>query len=236
MRNKEPFMGQKKCFRIVPLTVLGIILFWTGLAKAAENVPKFPRFYLNGQPSELTVQDLSGLGTRPLRLLIRRNNKARGEDWIRVHALGAREGDDLRVAFESAFPGMRVTLYKILRAENGLRYLSMPDSVYFKEPGEKSFQEKIEPFREEFFIIVFEKTDSPDEKDINVRYFEDRVRNLVIGSYKTNWNLSSLKLKLKDFADDQAKDFYERDAQTLIDRLIHPSRIFLIRIWKAGRA
>jgi hypothetical protein len=168
--------------------------------------------------------------------LIRRNNKARGEEWIRVHALGAREGDELRVAFESPLPGMRVTFYKILRSENGLRYLSMPDSVYFKEPGEKSFQEKIEPFREEFFIIVFEKTDSPDEKDINVRYFEDRVRNLVIGSYKTNWNLSSLKLKLKDFADDQAKDFYERDAQTLIDRLIDSRRIFLIRIWKAGKA
>ena len=79
-------------------------------------------------------------------------------------------------------------------------------------------------------------TNSPVEKDVNVRYFEDRVRNLVIGSYKTNWRLSKLKLKLRDFADDQMKDFYERDAQTLIDRLINPSRIFLVRIWKARKS
>ena len=130
---------------------------------------------------------------------------------------------------------MRVTLYKIHREEGGLRYLSMPASVYFKEAGEKSYEEKLEPFREEFFIAVFEKTDSPDEKDVNVRYFEDRVRNLVIGSYRTNFLLTSLKLRMKDFADDQTKDFYERDAQVLIDRLIDPRRIFLVRIWKAGK-
>ncbi len=229
-------MEHRKYFCVVVMTVLMTALFPPSFVKASENVPKLPQFYLNGKSVELTVQDISGLGTRPLRMLIHRNHKARGEEWIRVHALGAREGDDLRVEFAAPVPGMRVTLYKILRVENGLRYLSMPASVYFKEPGEKSFQEKIEPFREEFFIIIFEMTNSPVEKDVNVRYFEDRVRNLVIGSYKTNWRLSKLKLKLRDFADDQMKDFYERDAQTLIDRLINPSRIFLVRIWKARKS
>lgn len=203
---------------------------------AEEKIPQLPRFFLNGQPASLTVQDLTGLGTRPLRVLLRRNNEARGDEWIRIYAVGAREGDALRVVYAAPVPGMRVTLYKILRVENGLRYLSMPVSVYFKEAGEKSFEEKLEPFREEYFIIVFEKTDSPEEKDVNVRYFEERVRNLVIGSYKTNWRLSSLKLKMRDLADDQVKNFYERDAQDLIDRLIDPRRIFLVRIWKAGKS
>ena len=229
-------MEQKRFLGPAFLIVLILASFWTGLARADEIIPKLPRFYLNGQLAALTVQDISGLGTRPLRMLIRRNHKARGEEWIEVHALGAREGDALRVEFAAPVPGMRVTLYKILRVENGPRYLSMPASVYFKEVGGSSFQEKIEPFREEFFIIVFEKTDSPDEKDVNVRYFEERVRNLVIASYKTNWRLTALKLKMRDFADDQMKDFYERDAQVLIDRLINPSRMFLVRIWKAGKS
>ncbi len=216
--------------------VLTAFLFFTRAAVAEEKVPQLPRFYVNGKPVSLTVQDLSGLGTRPLRVLIQRNNKARGDEWIRAHAMGAREGDTVRVAFTAPMPGMRATIYKIHREEGGLRYLSMPSTVYFKEAGEQSYQEKIQPFREEIFIIVFEKTGSADEKDVNVRYFEERVRNLVIGSYKTNLLLTSLKFRMKDFADDQARDFYERDAQLLIDRLIDPRRIFLVRVWKAGKA
>ena len=229
-------MKQKKILGFAFGGALMLLLCFANPAQAGEEAPQLPRFYLNGQPETLTVQDLSGLGTRPLRLLIQRNHKARAEEWIQVYALGAREGDSLSMAFATPVPGMRVTLYKILSVKKGLRYLSMPASVYFSEAGESIYEETIEPFHEEFFIIVFEKTDSPDEKDVNVRYFEERVRDLVIGSYKTNLFLSSLKLRMKDFANAEALDFYERDAQVLIDRMIDPRRIFLVRVWKAGKA
>jgi len=158
------------------------------------------------------------------------------DELMQVYALGAREGEDLKVELAAPLPGMRVTLYKILHEPNGSRYLSMPSSVYFDKPGETFFQEKLGPFREAFFIITFEKTDSSERKDINVRYFEERVRKLVIGAYKTNFLFSSLKIRMKDFADPDAKVFFERDAQLLVNRLMDPRRIFLIRVWKAGKA
>jgi hypothetical protein len=229
-------MQSTKHLRIFCLALLAAAFCLTRLSMASEDAPKLPAFYLDGQPAAVTVQDLSGLATRPLRLLIARNNKARGEEWIQAYALGARGGEDLRVNFAAPIPGMRVTLYKIVREEKGPNTLSMPSTVYFAEAGENSYQEKIEPFKEIFFIVVFEKTDSSDEKDVNVRYFEERVRDLVIGSYKTNWRLSSLKLRMRDFANDQAREFYDRDAQVLIDRLIDPRRIFLVRVWKADKA
>jgi hypothetical protein len=37
---------------------------------------------------------------------------------------------------------------------------------------------------------------------------------------------------MKDFADPDAKEFFERDAQVLVGRLIDPRRVFLIRLWK----
>lgn len=200
-----------------------------------DRVPPVPGFSLDGKPAALTVQDLSGFGTRPLRLLVQRNNGAHEEDLIQVYALGVREGEDLGIVLAAPLAGMRVTVYKILHEQGGSRYLSMPSSVYFDKPGETVYREKIGPFREAFLIIAFEKTDSPDEKDINVRYFEERVRNLVIGSYKTNLFFSSLKLKMKDFADPDARGFFERDAQVLVDRLVDPRRIFLVRLWKAGK-
>jgi len=202
--------------------------------KAAESVPPLPKFYLNNKPVVLTIQDLSGFGTRPLRLLVQRNNRAHKNELIQVYALGAREGEALRIELATPLPGMRVTLYKILHEPDGSRYLSMPASVYFDAPDEKLYQETIGPFREAFFIVAFEKTDSPGEKNINVRYFEERVRNLGITAYKTNFLFSSLKLKMKDFADPDTRGFFERDAQLLVDRLRDPRRIFLIRIWKAG--
>ncbi len=211
-----------------------LMTFPSNLLQADEGVPRLPKFYLNGKPATLTVQDLSGFGTRPLRLLVQRNNRAHKEEIFQVYALGAREGEDLRIVLATPTPGMRVTLYKILHEADGARYLSMPSSVYFDKPGEIPYQEKIGPFREAFFIVAFEKTNSPDEKDINVRYFEERVRKLVIGAYKTNFLFSSLKLKMKDFADPDAQAFFERDAQLLVGRLIDPRRIFLIRLWKAG--
>lgn len=202
---------------------------------AGEDVPQLPKFYLNGEPVALTVQDLSGLGTRPLRLLVQRNNRAHGDELFQVYALGIREGDDLRVDLAASLPGVRVTLYKILHEPDGSRYLSMPLSVFFDEARETTFREKVGPFREEFLIAVFEKTDSPNEKNINVRYFEERVRKLSIAAYKTNFMFSSLKLKMKDLAENGAGQFFERDAQLLVGRLIDPRRIFLVRLWKADK-
>jgi hypothetical protein len=205
------------------------------VSAAEEAVPELPKFYLNGAPAILTVQDLSGLGTRPLRLLVERNNRAHKDAVMQVYALGAREGDELAAALALPGPGIRATVYKILHEEGGARYLSMPLSVYVDETREAVYREKVGPFKEEFFIIVFEKTDSPDEKNINAHYFEERVRNLKIASYKTNFMLSSLRIKMKDFGGEKAGEFFERDAQLLFDRLIQPRRIFLVRIWKAGK-
>jgi hypothetical protein len=222
------------------LTVLAAALFFSLPAIpersliAEEGAPQLPKFYLNGEPVTLTVQDLSGFGTRPLRLLAQRNNRKHRGEFIQAYALGAREGEDLRIEMASPLPGMRVTLYKILQEPDGSRYLSMPSSVYFDKPGETLYRGKTEPFREAFFIIVFEKTDSPGEKEINVRYFEERVRRLSVAA-KTNFLFSSLKLKMKDFGGPEAGEFFERDAQLLVDRLIDPRRIFLVRLWKAAK-
>ncbi|MDD5225823.1 MAG: hypothetical protein PHV97_01390 [Candidatus Omnitrophica bacterium] len=226
--------------RFFTVLAIALLLSFSGhfqnSLRAAEEIPQPPKFYLNGKPVILTVQDLSGFGTRPLRLLVQRNNRAHGHELIQVYALGAREGEDLRIEMATPVPGMRVTVYKILHEPDGARYLSMPASVYFDKPGETFYEEKTGFFREAFFIIAFEKTDSPNEKDINVRYFEERVRKLSIASYKTNFLFSSLKLKMKDFADPEARDFFERDAQLLVGRLINPRRVFLIRLWKIREA
>lgn len=224
-------------FRRRVLFLAGFLLFCAGPAPvvlaADELVPELPKFYLNGEPAAVTVQDLSGLGTRPLRLLVERNNRAHKDALMQVFALGAREGDALTMELALPEPGIRATIYKIFHGKDGARYLSMPLSVYFDEARESVYREKVGPFTEEFFIIVFEKTDSPDEKNVNVRYFEERVRDLKIASYKTNFLLSSLKIKMKDFGGEQAGAFFERDAQLLFDRLTRPRRIFLVRVWKA---
>jgi hypothetical protein len=203
--------------------------------RAEEDVPPLPGVFLNDKPAVLTVQDLSGFGTRPMRLLVQRNNRAHKQELIQVYALGVRAGEDLRVALAAPCAGMRATLYRIAHESDGSRYLSMPTSVYFDKQGETLYREKVGSFREAFFIITFEKTESPEEKDMNVRYFEDRVRKLVIGAYKTNFLFSSLKIKMKDFADPDAQAFFERDAQLLVSRLIDPRRIFLVRFWKDDR-
>jgi hypothetical protein len=225
--------------RVLILVAAGLFFSFPGLFSsvlmAKESIPQLPQFYLNDKPAAVTVQDLSGFGTRPLRLLVQRNNRTHRDEFIQVYALGAREGDDLRIALASPLAGTRVTLYKILQEPDGSRYLSMPSSVYFARPGATFYRETAAPFREVFFIIVFEKTDSPDEKEINVRYFEERVRRLSIAA-KTNLFFSSLKLKMKDLSGPEANAFFERDAQLLVDRLIDPRRIFLVRVWKAGKS
>ena len=111
--------------------------------------------------------------------------------------------------------------------------MSMPLSRYHNDFQKPVYAEKIEPFREEFFIIVYEQTDSENEKDSHQRYFEEGVRNLKITSLRTNMTFSSLKLKMKDFAGDAAEGFFVRNAQDLVDSLIQPKRIFFIRLWNA---
>ena len=80
--------------------------FFLSVLSAEENVPDLPRFFLNDKSAALTVQDLSGFGTRPLRLLVERNNKVHQEELIQVYALGAAEGDEIKVLLSVPVPGM----------------------------------------------------------------------------------------------------------------------------------
>ncbi len=210
--------------------VLLVVFPVSGIAQ--EDTLHSVKFKVNGEPAAVTVQDLSGLVTRPLRLLIKRNNKLHDENFMNVFATGVREGDALEAEISSPLAGVRVTVYQLLCAKDGTRYLSMPASIYFSEPGQAPYRERIGPAKEEFLILVFEKTDSPGEKNIQIRYFEERMRKLVIDSYKTNLFLSSLKFKLKDFGGDGAGEFFERDAQLLVDRFIHPQQIVMVRLWR----
>lgn len=213
------------------LTAISIVLI-SDLWAADESTIPFPKVSLNGEAGNVTVQDLSGLISRPLRLLVKRNNEAHGAEFIQVHALGVRVGDELKVKLAVPLPGVRATVYQIKREKDGPRYLSMPASVYFAEANTATYEERIEPFEQEYLILVFEKTDSPDEKNVQIRYFEERVRHLVVQSYKTNVLFSSLKLKMRDFGEADTGTFFERDAQLLIDRLVNAQKIFLIRLWQ----
>jgi hypothetical protein len=209
-----------------------ILLSSPGGFSAEDSVSGLPAISVNGQPAEVTAQDLSGLGTRPLRLLVERNNRARHEGFLRVHALGVREGDEVAAALAAEEPGVRITVYRLLCARDGHRYLSMPASVYFEEPRTETYRQKIEPAKEEFLVFVYEHTESPETKGIQIRYFEERARKLELSSYKTNLFFSSLKLKLKDYGDEQNSQFFERDGQLLIDRMIDPRKIVILRLWR----
>ena len=218
--------------------LFGIVCFLStfllgDLLNAEEVRPPLPKFYLNGRPAPVTVQDLSGLSTRPLRILVQRNNRARQTEFIQTYAIGVKAGDALTAELTVPSPGVRATIYKIIREKKGPRYLSMPFSAYFAEPDVSLYEEQIGDFKEEVFVVIFEKVQSPDEMNVQIRYFQDQVRQLVLASYKTNLMLSSLKFKMKEFGENGTKKFFERDAQLLVDRLSHPQQIFLIRLWRA---
>ncbi len=222
--------------RVLVVFLFSIFTF-TADGISEENTRPGPAVFLNGVPANVTVQDLSGIGTRPLRLLVHRNNKAHGKDLIRVFAAGVRNGDAFTAVFTTGQPGVRTTVYRIFREHpDGPRYVSMTASVYFDAPRSGEFRERITSEGEEFLIFVQEKTDAPDEKNIQVRYFEERVRRLVITSFRTNLIFSSLKLKMKDYGGEASQAFFERDAQTLIDRLVRPQEIVLLRLWKIHAA
>ncbi len=203
------------------------------LALAADDKPLLPEIYLNGKIQNPTVQELGGIGTRPLRLLVEKNNKAHGDELIQVYAMGTREGDYFRIALVPPAPGTRVTLYKLIKNPDGDRFFTLPISIYYGEKGEAAYHEKIAPYISEYLIIAFEQTESPGKKSNNQLYFEERARNLAVKSIKPNIKLSSLKLKMKDVASQEKSFTY--DAQELIDRFINPQRIFVVRLWKDER-
>ena len=218
------------------LTILLLGLVFTHVSVALAEVPEqAPKTYLTGQPANVTVQELGGLISRPLRLLAQKNNQLRGEGFMKVYALGVSAGDELAMELTVRSPGVRATVYRVHQEPGAPRFLTMPASHYFDRIKIEHYGERIKPFTEDYLILVFEKTDSPDEKDVSVRYFEDRVRKLEIVSYNTNLFFSALKFKVKEFSDNDQVTFFEKDAQPLIDRLTHPQQIVLLRFWNAGK-
>jgi hypothetical protein len=214
--------------------IAGFLCFAPSLICAEENAPPKPLFYLNDKPEIPTVQDLGGVGTRPLRKLVARNNETHQDQVIQVYAMGTRKGDDLRIEMGALPNGMRVTLYKLFRDPQGKRSFTMPLSVFSGEAKEAVYREKIVPYRSEYLIVAYEKTVSKNNKSANLFYFEDRIRDLLVKSIKPNLSLTSIKLKMKDAASDEKS--FTMDAQELIDRFINPQRIFVIRLWSDERA
>ncbi len=231
--NKNRFLSVCKRNAILCLCLTAFFCGSPLLAAESEVVVLPPQISLSGQPGEVTVHELSGFISRPLRVLVNRNNKVHGASFAQVYALGVRPGDELVAEMKPESVGVRATVYRIFRSVTDKhRYLNMPFSVYFSEIKAAEYHERIEPFEEEYLVMVYEKTDSPDEKNLAVRYFEEDVRKLVIESYKTNLFFSKLKLKMKDFAHEDTSKFFERDAQTLVNKLQNPQRIILIRLWR----
>ena len=223
--------------RLEPLSALTASLMIACIAAAplAQAADKNPlTVSRNARTAEITVQDLSGFLSRPLRLLVERNNSSHGDGFIRVNALGVAPGDTIKAELRASEQGTRVTVYRIFRVNDGPRYLEMPLSVYLPDkPEPVVFKERIiDSPRDEYLIFVYEKTDSPNEKEVQIRYFEERVRKLVLDSFKTTLFFSSLKLKMKDFSEGEVGHFFERDGQLLIDRMIRPQRIVILRLWK----
>ena len=207
--------------------------FTPPILMGAEAAPERPHFYLNGKLETPTIQELGGIGARPLRCLVERNNKSHKDEWVQVYAMGTHQGDDLKIEWGAPAAGMRVSVYKLMKNSEGDRFFTLPLSIFHGEEGKTVYQEKIAPYRSEYLIITFEKTDSPHKKSANLLYFEDKKRNLLVKSMRPNLKLTSLKLKMQDVAS-QEKSF-TFDVQELIDRFINPQRIFIIRLWKDER-
>ncbi len=206
-----------------------ITLFFSSLPVAAEEIP-LPAVYLNGKVVKTTVQELGGIGTKPLRALVKKNNKAHGDELIQVYAMGTRDGDHLRIDIERLAPGVRATFYKLRRDTEGNRDFTMPLSIY---SDKISYYEKIAPYKSEYLIIVFEKTDRAEKKSANQIYFEEHPGNLIVKTMKPNLKLSSIKLKMQDSAGKEKTFSY--DAQELIDRFVNLQRIFVVRLWRDER-
>lgn len=205
-------------------------VLWFAAVSAAEDLPRAPAFYKNGKAEAPTVQDLGGIGTRPLRILVEKNNKAFGDELIQVYAAGTHVGDEFRFEFGEPAPGIRVTVYKLFRETNGSRYFTMPMSFYSGEVKDAVYRDKVTPYRSQYLIIVFEKTGAPEVRSANQLYFEECERNLSVTSIRPNLKFCSLRFKMKDLASDD--DFFTKDVQELIDRFIQPQRIFVYRLWK----
>lgn len=232
MQKKKHMKKENKNLRKTVWVLAVLIIFSaSAIGFASEEAPRLPRIYKNGQAETPTVQELGGIGARPLRALVNKNNEARGgEPWVLVHATGTHLGDQLRMELDPPAPGMRVTVYKLFRNMEGDRFFTMPLSMYHGKTNRPIYQEKIAPYRSKYLIVVYEKTGSPEKKSLNQLYFDECMRNLAVTSIKPNYKFCSLKFKMKDLASDEKA--FTKDVQELIDRFIEPQRIFVLRLWK----
>lgn len=195
-----------------------------------------PRISRNGAAADVTVQELTGIVSRPFRVLIDRNNAKREDKYLRVHALGVTAGDILTAVLAAPEPGIRASVYRIFRlVKDGPRYFTMPLSVYLPDStAPVLYTERIDSAGEEFLVFVFEQTGSRDNKGLQVRYFETPGLRLTIPQFRPNLWLTSFKLRMKDLAAGDNAPIFERDAQLLIDRLVNPKRVVILRLWKYG--
>ncbi len=199
-------------------------------ADRIPRAPSRPEVFINGQSADVTIQDLSGLATKPMRLLREQNNRAYADEIIQVYAVGAKTKDVIRLKWKSTIPKTRVTLYRVFHGlEKKNRFFDMPITEYYDDAGDGEYEEIITPFQEEFFLLIFERVLNSNDITPNVEYFKKMGTRVSIASYKTNLLFSSLKFKMGD----STGKVIERDAQYLIDRFNRLERVFLLRVWKA---
>jgi hypothetical protein len=217
---------------------IGWVMAVTALAlgtvvRGGDNVPTSIKVSTSeGQVVPLLSEDLTGLISRPLVKLQETLDKKFHEGFYSLSRIQAKAGTELVGEYDVVTVPCRLTVYEVSKRVGAARELRVVTTGYHTKPEKAVFRRKIEKLEEDVFIISVERVSSANELNAHLRYMESQGNTIILKGYSTNWNLTALKLKMRENRpeNEQGDAEFEKDGLWLVNQLINPLSLMSVRI------
>jgi hypothetical protein len=210
----------------------------------------------NGEAVPLEPEDLSGLQAIPLLNVKHRLEKQFYEGFVSLYKMRVPQGEVVTGTHTLQDGPMRLTVYQISKERKGVRKVRVLASGFHPKGEVATFTSPIDDLEENVFLVTAEKVSSDTELNSHLKYMNAQGNMILLKGYSTNWGMTKLKFELsgraaskdkneaevtdkgkdkgKDKARDKKEDTFVRDADWLIERLLNPQWVMLVRVDSKG--
>jgi hypothetical protein len=208
----------------------------------AAEPPRIELARQGGEAVAVEPEDLTSIQALPLVNVKRRLEKQFHEGFVSLCKIHVAQGEVVTGTHTLVDGPMRLTVYQISKVRKGHRQLRVLASGFHPKGDIATFTSPIDDLEENVFLVTAEKVAADTELNSHLQYMNTQGNLILLKGYSTNWGMTKLKFELSGKAPDKAKgknegkkdEAFVRDADWLIDRLLNPQWVALIRVDRKG--
>ena len=200
-------------------------------AGSAAGPPDLRVATRDGAPIKLETEELRGPSALPLLATRDRLHEQFRKAFIWFYKARIADGTAVVGRWVVDRGPLRLTMYEITKNATTPRWLRVIGTRVYREGETAEFRSDLRKFAEHVYLVTAEAVTTPDQLNAHLRFMSTQGDAILLQGYSTNWNMSTLRLRMVEKGAGGDKDAeFAKDADWLVSHLIDPQWVVSIRL------